>query len=796
MSPLTRRLRQALQTIDRPGSFCVSGSAPAVLPGLEVTGLGPIGLPLTAKQAKELKKQCEQAPYGKGEQTVVDTKVRRVWRLKPERFALTNPDWQPFLRQTVQQVQQELGLEKQELESHLYDLLLYEPGSFFLPHRDGEKLARMVATLVIVLPSSFAGGELVVRHDDQERIIDFCGGDSDQFRTHFAAFYADCEHEIRPLREGHRLCLVYNLTLKKAKQAIGAPRNSEAIAAIAQVLRDWSEKGTPRKLAVTLDHQYTRDGLVWDALKGLDQARANVLLEAARQTDCHAYLALLTLHESGSSEGGGYDGSGYSRWDDEGDDEDEDDDEGEEEAQSGKYTMDEVFDSDLTAEGWSDAAGNRPPFGSIAVEEDELLDPKALRAVKPEEEYEGFTGNEGMTLDRWYRRAALVLWPQRHHFAVLCDASTASAIQALEPMVRQWQQAGKKDAAVLHAACVDFAATIIAHWQASHPAFDFGRPENKPDALLPLLAELGEAKLVKAYLGTMLVRDRAVDPGELLPKVCQQFGWETLRPELEAVCKSTTVATLERNVRLLELLCLAKPRKQSEWLGVCKALARETVLALERLDAEKQPVHYWPAKSERSAVLAGLVRALLVTGQPDLLDRLITHTLALPKKYPLTAAHVAALTTLGPWFKKNVKQPCPPLARWLDACREQFEDLTATTPQPPADFRRSATIACKCPECTALKQFLQNPQEKVHRLRAKEDRRRHLADTIRHAHCDLDCTTDRSGSPHTLVCTKNTASYQAKLKKFHEDQEHLATLHSIQASLPGSNQLKRSKKHS
>ena len=54
-------------------------------------------------------------------------------------------------------MQEELGLERQKLEAHLYDLLLYEPGSFFLPHRDGEKLDRMVATLVVVLPSKFAG---------------------------------------------------------------------------------------------------------------------------------------------------------------------------------------------------------------------------------------------------------------------------------------------------------------------------------------------------------------------------------------------------------------------------------------------------------------------------------------------------------------------------------------------------------------------------------------------------------------------------------------------------------------
>ncbi|MDR3636350.1 MAG: hypothetical protein P4L84_21285 [Isosphaeraceae bacterium] len=52
------QLDHALAAIDRPGAFCTSGSAPAVLPGLEVEGLGRIGLPLTVKQAKELSKRC------------------------------------------------------------------------------------------------------------------------------------------------------------------------------------------------------------------------------------------------------------------------------------------------------------------------------------------------------------------------------------------------------------------------------------------------------------------------------------------------------------------------------------------------------------------------------------------------------------------------------------------------------------------------------------------------------------------------------------------------------------------
>jgi hypothetical protein len=484
---LLQDLYQALEKIDRPGTFCVSGSGPAVLPGLEVAGVGLIGLPLNAGQAEHLKQHCEQAPYGKGEQTLIDTSVRRVWRLTPDRFTLTSPDWQPFLKETVHKVQDELGLKGQKLESHLYDLLLYDPGSFFLPHRDGEKLDRMVATLVIVLPSSFEGGELVVRHEGQEKVIDF-GGEQGRFRTHYAAFYADCEHEIRPLREGYRLCLVYNLALAKAKKRITAPRKAEHVERIAKALRNWARAEEPRKLAVTLEHQYTQEGLAWDALKGVDRTRALALREAARQADCQAFLALLTLHVSGSAEGGDYE-YGYrrrGRWYED------------EEEFSGGHEMGEVFETTLTADHWTDNEGNRVPLGVLDVEESEVLDPEALEAVEPEEHFEGYTGNAGMTLDRWYRHAAVFIWPNQRHWAVLCDAGTHSAVEALELLVNRWQQAGAEEAATLRADCINFATTILARWQDNPYANHFTYKAEPPSLLSVLLEAINEPGPINA----------------------------------------------------------------------------------------------------------------------------------------------------------------------------------------------------------------------------------------------------------------------------------------------------------
>ncbi|MFF3159744.1 hypothetical protein [Streptomyces sp. NPDC057910] len=47
-------------------------------------------------------------------------------------------------------------------------------------------------------------------------------------------------------------------------------------------------------------------------------------------------------------------------------------------------------------------------------------------------QYEGYMGNYGNTLDRWYRRAAMVLWPHQRSFAARAEAGFEGAIRELQ----------------------------------------------------------------------------------------------------------------------------------------------------------------------------------------------------------------------------------------------------------------------------------------------------------------------------------------------------------------------------
>lgn len=162
MSSITEQLFTTLQNVQRPGQFYATGTLEIFPPQLEVEGVGRIALPLLPMQAEQLVAGAEQAPYGRGQETLVDTEVRRTWQIDASRVKLSGKHWQKNIDDIVCRVALGLGVNG-EVNAELYKLLVYDADSFFIRHRDTEKAAGMFATLVVVLPSAYSGGELVIR---------------------------------------------------------------------------------------------------------------------------------------------------------------------------------------------------------------------------------------------------------------------------------------------------------------------------------------------------------------------------------------------------------------------------------------------------------------------------------------------------------------------------------------------------------------------------------------------------------------------------------------------------------
>ena len=206
-----KQLETLVRSVDRSGDYCVHGKLVAYMPRLEVSPVGTISFPVPDVHAASLIRVAERAPYGRGTETVLDTNVRDCWQIDSAKVQLGGAVWDKTFASILAKVAQGLGCPRKRLSARLYKLLVYETGGFFTAHRDSEKAAGMVATLVVVLPAVGEGGELVVRHKDREKVIDMCV--SDPYELAYAAFYADCSHETLPLRAGHRVSLVYNVIL-------------------------------------------------------------------------------------------------------------------------------------------------------------------------------------------------------------------------------------------------------------------------------------------------------------------------------------------------------------------------------------------------------------------------------------------------------------------------------------------------------------------------------------------------------------------------------------------------------
>ena len=233
---ITADIAAVLGKVRRPGDFFAAGTTELLAPLLEVEGVGPVALPLLPIQARELIGVAEPAPYGRGEQTVIDPAVRRCWQIGPDRVHIRGRHWARTLETILARVAEGLGVDA-PITAEFYKLLLYDEGSFFIGHRDTEKTPGMFATLVVALPSSFAGGELVVRHKGREVRLDLrC---DDPAEAAFAAFYADCVHEVLPVTAGCRLILVYNLVRRSQGRPPEAPDYAGEQARAAALLQAW-----------------------------------------------------------------------------------------------------------------------------------------------------------------------------------------------------------------------------------------------------------------------------------------------------------------------------------------------------------------------------------------------------------------------------------------------------------------------------------------------------------------------------------------------------------------------------
>jgi predicted 2-oxoglutarate/Fe(II)-dependent dioxygenase YbiX len=753
MSSIGTALLNSLRSVKRSGDFCVGGTREIFMPTIDVDGVGRMAFPILPIQGEQLVAIAEAAPFGRGEATVVDREVRRTWQVDADKVRIGGRHWDKTLAGLVADVARELGV-SEPVEADFYKLLVYDTGSFFVDHRDTEKVPGMFATMVLVMPSDHRGGELVVKHLGREVVIDPRPAEPSEIG--FAAFYADCVHEVRPVETGYRLVLVYNLRLVGKKRLLKAPDYRAEHGRVVELLRNWAgTEDEPDKLILPLEHAYTPAELSFHALKGADAGLASVLVKAAAEADCDLHLALVSIEESGSAEHTGY--CTPRRWSrDQEDDEDE------------EFEVAEVIDRGLILSEWRRPDGDEARFGAFPFDEDELCPSDAFEDLTPDEQhFHEATGNEGASFERTYRRAGLVLWPATRRLAVLNQAGLPTTLPYLEDLTACWETSGASIQSPLWREADELSRHMLRSWPRDSWG---GEDDTSASQMLDIQVRLGSVKRIDAFLASVPAEGRyAASDNEAILRATALLSPQRATELLVRILRRNAPTHLVACGSLL-LRCVAAPAGMAcDLAQICAALLE----ALPGPPTERQEAAPW---ARPTPVKPGFIVDLLTaTSRIDaaLAARAIEHLLAWPKTYKPDDVLVPAART----FAKLADGPAwPAVARLREASLDHLRERIAQPLEAPRDWARTNQLKCTCGDCRGLGAFLVAAAQKEWRLKAVQDRRSHVEQSVRSAACDLDLTTERRGSPHTLVATKNQASYERRARQRRQDLENVSAL--------------------
>ena len=157
----------------------------------------------------------------------------------------------------------------------------------------------MFATIIIVLPSLYTGGEVRVVHGKEEKMFDYAS--TSQLNTSVLAWYADVLHEVKPITSGFRLALSYNL-IQPDQITIPLPiPDNSIVAKLKRIFGSWSEgifDGPLLTICYKLEHKYSQSNLShgFACLKGVDAHKVARVREAAEGLGLGICLGQLVLN--------------------------------------------------------------------------------------------------------------------------------------------------------------------------------------------------------------------------------------------------------------------------------------------------------------------------------------------------------------------------------------------------------------------------------------------------------------------------------------------------------------------
>ncbi|MCE7001820.1 2OG-Fe(II) oxygenase [Kibdelosporangium philippinense] len=721
------RLARLLGDSEPTGSFSAQLLAQAQLLQLEVSGVGPVSLPVRAPMAKKLIAVARSAMFGRREETLTDASVRDTWELTPDQITLGGPGWAALLDRALEHFRDELALPRTaRLRAEPHSMLVYGKGQFFLPHQDSEKHDAMVGTLVVSLPSAHTGGELVIDHAGETRAYR-----ASKEELTFVAFYADCRHQVTPVRSGYRVTITFNLLAATEPPVPEIGPATELVQCLTEHFTTPAtspyggrDLGTPNRLVFLLDHEYTQRGLDWRRLKGADAERAALVRAAAQQAGCETVLALAEVKETWDALP-----SHSDPWNDHDYYEDEDEEERGPGEDPDDFQLNELIDNEITLGWWTslDDADGEPI--SLHVPDHEVCAATPSARLEPyQSEYEGYMGNYGNTLDRWYRRAAIVLWPRDRAFAARAEAGSQWALHELRDRIDAGDLDGARAAA----------ESLAPFWKKA------GAQPALLDAALDVAAGLDAAGTAAMLLEPFRMQSITQEHAGRLAAAAGRYGEDWTRNVIEGWFEPRRHFATDRSEWVEGLPELCGTLRTAGSPEVARLLAAKT---WGWLDGE---IRLWTttARSEvRQPQLENLSSPLVrLLEAAD--DKLCDEITAALREYGDNA-----LECLMPALRLAEARRMAGFDTVARDCAQRLGRIIAR-PQRDEDDWSIEWTGCRCDLCDTLRTFLNSRSRRIFEWPLATDGRRHMHTQIDSAGLPVRHQTRRQGRPYTLVLTK------------------------------------------
>ena len=591
----------------------------------------------------------------------------------------------------------------------------------------------------------------MVYHQGKKSEFDYSGPDCCS-NYYYTSFYADCQHEVEKVTKGYRLCLIYNLIYRGRDECPAPADNQKQVSAIVSAVTKWQEDiesdDCPDMMTYLLEHKYCEASLSFQLLKNGDRAVADVLAQAKAIVDFDFYVGHVNMTEHWSAAHYGY----------------------------GKYEEIECCDEFVHAEHLNSCDGNHS-FSKVEIYKDSFIPKDFFDTIDPdEEEFEEATGNEGATVDKQYNWTALLLWPIRKRTDVIGMSNMVS-------LFKQDVDAGKKG-------LDNIARDIMREMRHNIPSV------KSCLSFLHALLVIADTKLIAemldviagytvSYSNYSFIEDTTFYG--FVKSISHKYGWDILKSPLLTMFAKCSTNNVEKYCTFLkEMTTSAKLSNEKDLYKNLLSMIVKVLADEEDATPSSSGItssfswlyrDYQPPKAYRSKeFVLQLFSLLTAVGSNDLFASAVSALCAKPVRYPV-------LETLGPalvdFYKSTKVDKDRPLQMILTYCTSQLEMSLRKVLLPPATNAKSVKFMCSCKDCVELIRFLKHPTEVQHRFKIGKQRRRHLHQQLDANGVDATHTTEHFGNPHTLVVTKNNASYEKEFKKQQQERALLASLHPL-----------------